>query len=108
MFGPEHDLELLREFDWEKVAADPAWKREHLAMHYFFEVLLRLESQNSWSVDGCTFSQRGPNTLLVLKATHEDTPLVAYCTERTPTGCVVTMCRLYLEERVKWHPDKYR
>lgn len=108
MFGPQHDLELLKDFPWERVAQDAAWKREHLAMHYFFEILLRLEDQNSWTIDGCTFSQRGPNTLLVLKATHEETPLVAFVTERTHTGCVVTCCRMWLEQRLKWHADKFR
>jgi hypothetical protein len=108
MFGAEHDIELLKAIDWENVAADPSWKREHLAFHYFFESILRERSQNSWTIDGCSFSQRGANVMLVVKGTHEDTPYVAFVTERTPTGCVVTFCRLWLEQRVKWHPDKFR
>lgn len=108
MFGVEADLERLKDIDWEKVAEDPSWKREHLAFHYFFERLLRIEDQNGWSIDGCSFSQRGLNTLLVVKATREGTPLVAFVTEKTHTGCVVAFSRLWLSERVTWHPDKFR
>lgn len=108
MFGPEHDLKVLSSINWEEVAADPTWQREHLAYHFFFESLLKVECQNGWTIEGCSFSQRGANTLLVVKATHEETPLVAYCTEKTPTGCVVAFSRAYIMDRVRWHADKFR
>lgn len=107
MFGPKHDLELLREYDWEKVSRNDQWKADMLALTYFFDTILHITDQNGWTVTGCSVSQRGLNTLLVVKATHDGIPLVAYCTEKFPTGCVRTFARMYLQDRVKWHPDRF-
>lgn len=108
MFGPERDIELLKNFAWEDLVEDPKWRAEQLAYHYFFWTLLFLESQKSVTIDGCSFSQRGRAFLLVVRATIKGIPQVAYTTEKSPTGCVRTFCRAFLEERVKWHKDKFR
>jgi len=108
MFGPMHDLELLKSWDWDKVFADPSWEAEVLALHYFHNVLMCVTDQNGWTIDGCSLSPRGLNTLLVVKAIHDGIPLVAFCTEKFPIGCIRTFCRMYLEGRVKWHQDKFR
>lgn len=103
----ENDLQRLRDFDWAEVSADPSWRRETLALYYFHTTLMCMTDQNGWTFTGSSFSQRGLNTLLCVKAQREGTPLVAFVTEKLPTGCVVVFCRMWLEDRVKWYPDKY-
>lgn len=108
MFGPLHDLELLQAFDLEKELADVDTKRELLAMWYFHSRLLFTPVNPEWSLQGCSFSQRGQMVLLVVKGMHEGTPYVAYVTEATTTRCMVVFARQWLEGRVKWHKDKFR
>jgi hypothetical protein len=45
--------------------------------------------------------------LLVVKATLEDTPLVAFINERTPAHCMRVFIRRLEEKRVKWQEDKF-
>lgn len=108
MFGPQRDLELLREYDLASLLEDDQAHAELLALWYFTHRVLHTNVKLGWSFDGCSFSQRGRFCLLVVKATHEGTPLVGFTTEQTPTGCVRSFCRRWLEERVEWHADKYR
>lgn len=108
MFGPKHDLELLKKVDVVARLDDEDFLRATLAWSYFASIVIHTNVKVGWSFDGCSFSQRGQMVLLVVKATHEDTPYVAFTTERTTTGCVVSFCRRWLEERVEWHKDKYR
>lgn len=107
MFGAEHDLELLKELTWEKASSDPKAQRDMLGLLYFFGILLQRLVDGQPNVYGCSFSQKGLHSMLVVKAIVDDIPRVAYVTERTPTGCVVTFGRMWLEGRVKWHKDKY-
>jgi len=108
MFGPEADLELLKEFDLLEKLKDPQNLRDQTAWWYFSARMVHSNVKSGWSFDGCSFSQRGPHVLLVMKATHEGTPYVAFTTEATTTGCVVSFCRRWLEGRVEWREDKYR
>lgn len=107
MFGAERDLELLHNFSWKDVAENPTWQAEQLAYHYLFWTILSTEDREGWSVRGLSLSQRGNHYLLVLKATHEGTPYVAFTTEKTPTACVRSTCRRWLENRLEWHKDKF-
>lgn len=108
MFGPKHDLELLHEFDLPALLADPGELADATAWYYFSVIMVKDPVKPGWSYNGCSFSQRGPRVLLVVKATHEDTPYVAFVTEQTTTRCVRVFCRLHLEERLEWRPDKFR
>lgn len=107
MHGPKYELELLKEWSWETVSQDEDWRAEQIALFYFFHYVLMKHSEKVLVVHGCSFSPRGLNTLLVVKATVAGIPQVAYATSRYPTGCVRAFCRLWLEERITWHPDKY-
>jgi hypothetical protein len=107
MFGPQHDIELLKQITQEKMADDIRLERDMRAYVYFFEFLLMTGPNLPEHFTGCSFSQRGANTLLVVKRVKDDIPQVAYVTERTPTGCIVTFGRVHLEGRLKWHPDKF-
>jgi hypothetical protein len=108
MYGPENDLRLLNAFDLEQLMQDPDDRANVLAWYYFSLKVLCPNVKPGWSFDGCSFSQRGTMVLLVVKATHEGTPYVAFTTERTTTGCVRSFCRRWIEDRVEWHPDKFR
>jgi hypothetical protein len=108
MFGPDHDLEILRSTDVGELLNEPAQQRDILAWLYFASRVIHSNVKPGWSFDGCSFSQRGRMVLLVVKATHEDTPYVAFTTEQTTTRCVVTFCRRWLEDRVDWHADRFR
>lgn len=106
-FGPEHDLALLREWDFEELCKEPRHKRDLMAIDYFMNSVLHITSQDGWTFTGCSIRQKGTNTNLTVKAELDGTPLVAFVTEKFPTGCVVTFCRMWLEGRVKWYPDRY-
>lgn len=108
MFGPENDLHLLQSTNLEAELQDPEAKRDLLALYYFHSRLLFTPVNPEWTLQGCSFSQRGNLVLLVVKATHEDTPYVAYVTEQNTTRCVRVFARQWLEGRVKWHTDKFR
>ena len=108
MFGPQHDLDLLQQWDYESEMDDPESRRALLAMVYFHTRLLFCKVNSEWTLQGCSFSQRGTLVLLVVKSTHEGTPYVAYVTEQTTTRCMIVFARQWLEGRVKWHKDKFR
>jgi len=108
MFGPQRDIELLQEVELERMLEDPQARANMMAWLYFGRIVIHTSVKPGWSLDGCSLSQRGPRTLLVVKATHEGTPYVAFTTEATTTGCVRSFCRRWLEERVEWRKDKYR
>ena len=108
MFGPLHDLKMLREWTWAESVPDPETERDLRALHYFHDRMLFSNLNSDWSLQGCSFSQRGNQVLLVVKSAHEGTPYVAYVTERTTTRCIRIFARQWLEGRVKWHKDKYR
>lgn len=107
MFGTKHDLDLLKEYTWEKAVSNDKLQRDMLALLYFFDMLMMRIVDGQPAIYGCSFSQRGQHSMLVVKALVDDIPRVAYVTERTPTGCVVSFSRMWLEDRVKWHKDKY-
>ena len=107
MFGPEHDIELLKEFTAERMAEDVSIERDLRAYYYFFEFLMMRGPNFPGEITGCSFSQRGLNTLLAVKRNWNDIPQVAFVTEKYPTGCIVTFGRMHLEGRVKWHLDKF-
>jgi hypothetical protein len=108
MFGPENDLALLSKIDLSAELEEPETRRDLLAMYYFVTRLLFTPVNPEWTLQGCSFSQRGNLVLLVVKATHEETPYVAYVTEQNTTRCMRVFSRQWLEGRVKWHADKFR
>jgi hypothetical protein len=108
MFGPENDLALLSQFDLASELEEPETRRDLLSMYYFVTRLLFTPVDPEWTFQGCSFSQRGHMVLLVVKATHEDTPYVAFVTEQNTTRCMRVFARQWLEQRVSWHKDKYR
>lgn len=57
----------------------------------------------------CGFSIRHNRTsvLMTIKSLEGDTPLVAFITSGSTTGCVSKFLDLLYENRVKWQRDKY-
>lgn len=105
--GRTEDLEALREVTWASIDEDEELERQIRALFYFFYDILMRGANCEREILGCSFSQRGLNTMLVVKSRIGDLRQVAYATEKFPTGCVVTFGRQMLEDRVKWHLDKY-
>lgn len=103
----QQSLAWLRKVTWDKLAEDPSLERDLRALAFFFWSVLMEGSTQEREITGCSFSQRGLNTLLVVKGTLGDIPQVAFCTEKFPMDCVRTFGRLWIEDRVKWHPDRY-
>jgi hypothetical protein len=99
---------MLREVTFDSIEQDEELEREIRALYFFFYDVLMRGPNFERSIEGCSFSQRGLNTLMVLKGTCEGIPQVAYVTEKFPIGCVVTAGRLLLDGRMKWHLDKFR
>lgn len=64
-------------------------------------------SQFSMGLCGYTFRHNHANTLLTVKVTEGDTPLVAFVTAPTTVGCVSKFIDLLFANKVKWQRDKY-
>lgn len=107
MLTPTQKAARLRDVTWEEIDKDSSLERELRGLFYFFFDIMMRGPNSGREITGCSFSQRGLNTLLVVKSRYEDTQQVAYCTEKYPTDCVLTFGRLDLEGRLKWHMDKF-
>lgn len=107
MFDREQELKQLREVTIESMKEDAGLERELRSVFFFFYGILMEGPNNEREITGCSFSQRGMNTLLVVKSVLGDIPQVAFVTERFPISCVTTFGRLWLDDRVTWHSDRY-
>jgi len=107
MFDREQELEQLRDITLEYMLEDANLERELRSVFFFFYGIMMEGPNNEREVTGCSFSQRGLNTLLVVKSVLGDIPQVAFVTEKFPIGCITTFGRQWLQDRVKWHSDKY-
>ncbi|GAI07725.1 unnamed protein product, partial [marine sediment metagenome] len=58
MFGPKHDIELLRAYTAEAIADDEQLERDLRAYVYFFEFILTRDVNGGETFTGCSFSQR--------------------------------------------------
>ena len=103
----EEKLQALRAVTFEDMDRDPELEAELRALFFFFFDILMRGPNFDTEVTGCSFSQRGLNTLLVLKARVDGVPQVAYVTEKYPIGCVRVIGRQFLNGTVKWHLDRY-
>lgn len=103
----ERDIELLKAYTAERMADDSKLERDMRSCLYLFDFLLMTGPNQEEQFTGCSFSQRGMNTLLVVKKVSDSIPYVAFVTERTPMGCIATFGRVHLEGRIKWHLDKF-
>lgn len=74
---------------------------------WFFLYGENVFSQVGLSWRGCSFRQSMTTCLLVVKASRGDIPLVAFCTDRTPIGCVLAFCKNWHADKVAWTGDKY-
>lgn len=63
------------------------------------------ESGRDWK--GATFRQDETTCLMVVKSDLDGIRQVAYITDRTPTGCIVSFCKKWHGDRVEWFKDKY-
>lgn len=103
----QEQLKGLRKVTWEAIDQDMELERDLRALAFFFWAVLMEGPNMEREITGCSFSQRGRNTLLVVKSMLGDIPQVAFCTAKFPMDCVRAFGRLWLDDSVKWHPDRY-
>jgi len=58
-------------------------------------------------LDGFQVRQRNGQQLLTVKVHEGDTPLVAFITAATTTGCVRRLLSLWESDRMPWVRDRY-
>ena len=97
----------LEELTWEEIDKDDQLMRQLRALFFFFFEILMEGPNSEREITGCSFSQRGTNTLLVIKGVHEGIPQVGYVTAKYPIDCVTVAGRLILQGQLKWHLDKF-
>lgn len=64
-------------------------------------------SQIGLGLCGWTLREQGQNWLMTVKVIEGGTPLVAYITSRSPTGCVEQLFYMLESDKVRWHRDQY-
>ena len=107
MLRKEEKLTQLRKVTWEAIDKDADLEADLRAVYFFLFEIMMCDLVNGTTVTGCSFSQRGLNTLLVLKAVRDDIPQVVFVTEKFPMDCIRTLGRLWIEDRLKWHLDRF-
>lgn len=77
---------------------------EVVLLHHYGQ---KVFSQLGLGLAGWSIRQKGMNHLLTVKVNEGGTPLVAYVTSHTPTGCIEQLFYLLESEKVRWHRDQY-
>lgn len=67
----------------------------------------KVTSQIGTKILGFTCRQKNGQTLMTVKAKEKDTPLVAFVTSDTPTGCMSRFNDLLEDDRLAWIKDRY-
>lgn len=67
----------------------------------------RVLSQYGYGVYSWMFRQQNGNTQLVIKATEDGVPLVAFITASGTMGCIEQMFSLLESDRLRWQKDQY-
>lgn len=107
MKTPEKKLQELREVTWSELDKDPALEQALRSAFFFFYDIMMKDVNDEYCVTGCSFSQRGLNTLLVLKAVVDGVPQVAFVTDKFPIDCVSSLGRQVRDGTLKWHLDRF-
>jgi len=82
-------------------------KEDVRAMFLFALFMVNFLGSKGYEYRGHNIKYLGWQSLLVVKASAGDTPLVAFVNERTPISCMRVFCRKFEEDRVSWQADKF-
>jgi len=107
MFGLKHDIELLKDVDMNKLYEGPEGERDVKAMWFVWHYLSGVGTNSEPEIMGFSVSHTPRGCRLTVRADFDGIRRVAFITEPTPIGCVRTFARWVLEDRVKWHLDKF-
>lgn len=107
MLDRSEQLAHLRKFTWEVVDQDEALEMDMRALYFLFWHILMTGPNQETYVTGLTIRQQGMNTMLVLKAVIQGTPQVAFISAKFPIDCVRVAGRLWLDNGLKWHNDRF-
>lgn len=104
------DAELLKQVEM----ATEQWKdsriickddlRDLILFHSYGQ---KVFSQLGLGLQGWVCRQRNGTSLLTVKVIDSGTPLVAFITSATPTGCVSKLFNLVEKDAVNYAKDKY-
>lgn len=104
---PDRILSNLRTIEQTFTDCRVVTEREMRALVWFFHYGENVLSQIGWTWRGATFRQAQETCLLVVKAGTRELPRVAFFTDRHPIGCVLSFCKAWHNDRVKWTEDKF-
>jgi hypothetical protein len=78
------------------------------ALAMFSLYLVNLAEHGGWSYYGHSFKAGSPMSVLVIKATIQEEPVVCFNSGRTFCNCVRIFLRKLEADLVEWRPDQYR
>lgn len=84
-----------------------ATETEIRSLVYFNRYVLDEHSQISAKLYAYSIRQRSRDYLLVVKGILDGTPQVAFYSAQNPISCVEGFVRAWLNDLVKWQPDRY-
>lgn len=83
---------------------DPSWVDVHI---WFFLHAYADLAEHSLVMHGFSLRESYAGWLLVVKATQDDVPLVAFVSGENPTSCMRQFRRGLRETKVNWTKDKF-
>lgn len=107
MFGVQHDLELLKNADMCDLYSGAEGERDMRAMWFVWTALTSGKLNSVDELCGFSVSHTRRGWRLTVRAEMSGARWVAFVTEKTTIGCVRTFARWILEDRVRWHADKF-
>ena len=94
----------LQQIDDERIL-----RRQDVWVWYVFnEWLVNLGELQGWEYCGQSFTLKQPMSLLVVRATLDGIPHVAFSSGRTPTACMRAFLRKADEGWLEWSVDRFR
>lgn len=107
-------MEIPSEVLYPLEAAMEQWTDKRIISDRDLESLLlfhlylpKVLSQSGITFHGHSCRQKNGQTLLTVKVSESDTPLVAFITSNTPTGCMVRFLDLLEDDRLNWVRDRF-
>lgn len=100
-------LERLRTITADMEDCREVFETEIRSLVYFNRYVLGEDSQIGRRIYAYQIRQRSRDYMLLVKSVREGVPQVAFYSGRTPICCVTGFVKSWLNETVKWQPDKF-
>jgi len=86
---------------------EPEYVNEVRSLVLWVHFLAEEMAESGFRYDGCVFRQRHSDVTLTVKVNEGGTPLVAFTSSGTTTGCIQMFLRALRANKVRWIRDKY-